>query len=67
MAKFAPAIGVPAFAIMGFMGAYWSTSSDIERFDASLFRRQVATFVQLTGELMTADLSEVTTVRMTTP
>lgn len=63
MAKFAPTIGVPAFAIMGFMGAYWATSSDIERFDSSLFRRQVATIVQLTGELMTVDLSEVATVR----
>ncbi len=63
MAKSAPAIGVPAFAIMGFMGAYWATSSDIARFDASLFRRQVATFVQLTGELMTVDLSEVATAR----
>ena len=63
MAKFAPAAGVPAFAIMGFMGAYWATSSDIERFDVSLFRRQVATFVQLTGELMTVDLSDVATVR----
>lgn len=57
MAKFAPAQGLPAFAIMGFMGAYWSTSSGIERLDASLFRRQVATFVQLTGEMMTADLA----------
>ena len=63
MAKFAPAAGLPAFAIMGFMGAYWATSSDIERFDVSLFRRQVATFIQLTGELMTVDLSEVATVR----
>jgi len=63
MAKFAPATGIPAFAIMGFMGAYWATSSDIERFDARLFRRQVATFVQLTGELMSADLAEVSTVR----
>jgi hypothetical protein len=63
MAKFAPATGVPAFAIMGFMGAYWATSSDIERFDVSLFRHQVATFVQLTGELMTVDLSEVATAR----
>jgi hypothetical protein len=63
MAKFASATGVPAFAIMGFMGAYWATSSDIERFDASLFRHQVATFVQLTGELMTADLSRISTVR----
>jgi len=63
MAKHAPGLGIPAFAMMGFMGAYWATSSDIERFDASLFRRQVATVVQLTGELMTADLSEVATVR----
>jgi len=63
MAKHAPELGVPAFAIMGFMGAYWATSSDIERFDARLFRRQVATVVQLTGELMTADLSEVSTAR----
>ncbi len=63
MAKHAPEIGIPAFAIMGFMGAYWATSSDIERFDASLFRRQVATVVQLTGELMSADLAEVSTAR----
>jgi hypothetical protein len=57
MAKFAPATGVPAFGIMGFMGVYWSTASGIERFDANLYRRQVATVVQLTGQLMTADLS----------
>ncbi len=59
MAKHAPELGIPAFAMMGFMGAYWATSTDIERFDASLFRRQVATLAQLTGELMTADLAEV--------
>ena len=63
MAKFAPAAGLPAFAIMGFMGAYWATSSDIERFDVSLFRRQVGTFAQLTGNLMTVDLTEVATVK----
>ena len=63
MAKHAPELGIPAFAIMGFMGAYWATSTDIERFDASLFRRQVATVVQLTGELMTADLPEISTPR----
>jgi len=63
MAKYAPEFGIPAFAIMGFMGAYWATSSDIERFDASLFRRQVATLAQLTGELMSADLSELSTAR----
>jgi hypothetical protein len=59
MAKHAPELGLPAFAIMGFMGAYWATSSDIERFDPKLFRRQVATVVQLTGELMIADLSKI--------
>jgi hypothetical protein len=63
MAKSAPAIGIPAFAIMGFMGAYWSTSSGMDRFDASLFRRQVATFVQLTGELMLADLSALSSLK----
>jgi len=63
MAKHAPELGIPAFAIMGFMGVYWATSSDIERFDAGLFRRQVATVVQLTGELMTADLAEVSVPR----
>jgi hypothetical protein len=59
MAKSAPALGIPGFAIMGFMAAYWGTSSGIDRFDAGLFRRQVATFVQLTGELMVADLAEL--------
>lgn len=59
MAKSAPASGLPGFAVMGFMGAYWATSSGIDRFDAGLFRRQVATFAQLTGELMLADLSEL--------
>lgn len=61
MAKTARDIGVPAFATMGYMGAYWATSSRIDRFDAALFRQQVATFVQLTGELMTADLREIRT------
>ncbi len=59
MAKSAPALEIPAVAIMGIMGAYWGTSSGIDRFDAGLFRRQVATFVQLTGELMMADLAEL--------
>jgi hypothetical protein len=60
MAKSAPALGIPGVAIMGFMAAYWGTSSsDIDRFDARLFRQQVATVVQLTGELMTADLADL--------
>jgi hypothetical protein len=44
--------GLPAVAIMGTMGAYWSTSSGIEWLDPELFQRQVATFVQITGGLM---------------
>jgi len=63
MAKSAPALGIPGFAIMGFMGAYWGTFSGIDRFDASLFRQQVATFVQLTGELMIANLEELSSAK----
>ena len=59
MAKHAPSQGIPAFGMMGFMGAYWATSSGIERFDARLFRRQVATMAQLTGEMMLADLEMI--------
>ncbi|MEJ2604340.1 MAG: hypothetical protein P8172_13815 [Gammaproteobacteria bacterium] len=47
--------GLPAVAIMGTMGAYWGTSSGLDRLDPELFRRQVATFVQITGGLMTLD------------
>ena len=51
--------GLPAFATMGDMGAYWATSSRIDRFDAKHFVDQVATMTQLTGELMLANLDEV--------
>jgi hypothetical protein len=44
--------GRPAVAIMGTMGAYWSASSGMERLDPELFRRQVATLVQITSALM---------------
>jgi hypothetical protein len=44
--------GKPAVAIMGTMGAYWSFASGLERLDAELFRRQAATFVQITDGLM---------------
>jgi hypothetical protein len=65
MAKSAPALKIPGIAIMGIMGAYWGTSSGIGRFDASLFRQQVATFVQLTGELMNADLATLSSAENT--
>lgn len=54
-------INKPGFSIMGSMGAYWATSSasQMDRFDGNLFARQVATFAQLTGELMIADMKEL--------
>jgi hypothetical protein len=48
--------GLPAFATMGDMGAYWGTSARLARFDAKHFVDQVATMAQLAGELMVADL-----------
>ncbi|MFW6093521.1 MAG: hypothetical protein ACODAC_06055 [Pseudomonadota bacterium] len=52
MASFAREAGLPGVAIMGTMGAYWATSSGVARLDPGLFRRQVATFVQITDALM---------------
>ena len=52
-------INKPGFSTMGSMGAYWATSSGLDRFDANHFCRQVATFAQLTGELMLADMKEL--------
>jgi hypothetical protein len=51
--------GLPAFATMGDMGAYWATSARLAAFDAQHFVDQVATMSQLTGELMVADLAKV--------
>jgi hypothetical protein len=61
LGRLANVLGKPGFSTMGTMGAYWSTSSRLERFDANLFCRQVATVVQLTGELMLADMKELET------
>lgn len=47
--------GLPAVAIMGPMGGYWSTSARVDRLDPILFRRQLATFIQITGALMAAE------------
>lgn len=51
--------GIPAMGIMGDLDAYWTTSARIDRFDADLFVKQVATVAQLTGELMLADFAEL--------
>lgn len=50
---------LPAFALMGDLDAYWSTASRIDRFDADLFVKEVGAFVQMTGNLMNADLSKL--------
>ena len=59
--------GLPAFATMGDMGAYWSTNARIAAFDARHFVDQVATMAQLTGELMLADLEKVKPAPLPTP
>jgi hypothetical protein len=50
---------LPAFALMGDLDAYWTTASRLDRFDADLFVKEVGAFVQMTGNLMTADLSKL--------
>lgn len=51
--------GLPSFALMGDLDAYWSTAARLDRFDADLFVREVGAFVQMTGNLMAADLSKL--------
>lgn len=50
-------LGLPTFGVQGDLGAYWAHSARLDRFDARSFVRQVATFCQLTGFLMSADLA----------
>jgi hypothetical protein len=49
----------PGFGTMGTQGAYWSTRARIEAFDEYLFYSEVATMVQLTGNLMLANNTEI--------
>jgi hypothetical protein len=58
MGSGAQALGL-GFGGQGNLDAYWATSGRINRFDVRSFCRQVATFCQLTGFLMTANLDEV--------
>src|SRR5690606_11559260 len=52
-------LGVPTYGVQGDLGAYWAFSGRINRFDARSFTRQVATFIELTGFLMTADIDSL--------
>jgi hypothetical protein len=49
--------GLPGYASLTSLGAYWSTRSRIDSFDAALFRTQVSAMAQMTGELMNLDLA----------
>ena len=57
-------LGIPAFGIMGLLGAYWTSASRLNRLDPVLFAQQVATFAQLTAELMHADLATIGSARV---
>jgi len=50
---------IPGFALSSLMSAYLSTEARINTFDKDLALRQIAVAVQLTGELMKADLREI--------
>ncbi|SUS03373.1 conserved exported hypothetical protein [uncultured Defluviicoccus sp.] len=67
MAGQSRALGLPGYGVQGDLGAYWAHSGRINRFDARSFRRQVATFCQLTGFLMTADLSQLHVPKLENP
>jgi hypothetical protein len=49
-------LGLPAFSMQGDLGAYWTFSGRINRFDPRSFRREVSLFCQLTGYLMLVDV-----------
>jgi hypothetical protein len=55
MGKIALEWDLPAYAVMGIQGAYWSTTGRLDEFDKKLFVTQVAAMCQLTGELMLMD------------
>ncbi len=61
LGRLANELHTPGFATMGTMGVYWATSSRLDRFDPTLFCRQIATVSQLTGHLMLADMATLQT------
>jgi hypothetical protein len=67
LGRLAGELGKPGFSTMGSMGVYWSTNSRLDRFDAHLFCHQIATFAQLTGDLMLADMKRLQTVPTAAP
>lgn len=60
-------LGIPGYGVQGDLGAYWAHSARIDRFDARSYRRQVATFCQLTGFLMASDLGPLQAPKVDRP
>lgn len=52
-------LDLPGFGLGGFLGYYWTSDSGLERWNEDLFVSQTATMTELTGVLMTADLTEI--------
>ena len=63
LGRIAERIGVPGASTMGSMSAYWSTKARMEYFDADHFVNQVATMGQICGDLMLAELSEISSTK----
>jgi len=51
--------GIPGFTLMGGMTAYWSSKARMSYLDPAHFLDQVAVLIQLTDELMRADMSSL--------
>jgi hypothetical protein len=49
---------IPGYAMAGNLGYYWTSRSDIERWDQDLFHAQAATMARLTGFLMATPLPD---------
>lgn len=52
-------LDLPGFGLGGFLGYYWTSDSGIDRWNEQLFVSQTSTMTELTGILMTADLSQI--------
>jgi imidazolonepropionase-like amidohydrolase len=56
---------LPAYAMLGYLGGYWTTRAGLSRFDPDLFLAQVATMTQLTGDLMNPPSSRSSPIAIT--
>ena len=52
-------LDLPGFGLGGFLGYYWTSDSGMDRWNEQLFVSQTSTMTELTGVLMSADLSQI--------